>query len=190
MKIISKVKDYFHYLQGVLGMDEKIVLDYSEFYTMPYKPSECNIVRLFICDYLIEGYYKDGQYYFFEALEEFANPPSKYTKPDYYFIKNPKYRNWEDAVLKKPKYYKDSLNRQYNCPILLVQSFGDNNQTVYKFPILKEYNLQKYYPAIGLWNDIYNWMSVDVNIPDKRSNNEKILSNGFDLKESFRNYKR
>ena len=59
MKIISKYKDYYDYLQGIWGMDEKLTLDRTEYTTTPSLKSSLShphlsIVRFYICGWVVE----------------------------------------------------------------------------------------------------------------------------------------
>jgi hypothetical protein len=59
----------------------------------------------------------------------------------------------------------------------------------YGVPILKEFPLPKYlgpgeiYSAISLF---LGWLNDNPEIPNTQDDKEKILSHGFDLKNSFR----
>lgn len=50
MKIISKFKDYYDYLQGIYGVYPKLVLDKREFNPIQYFES-FSVKHLFIGDY-------------------------------------------------------------------------------------------------------------------------------------------
>jgi len=71
------------------------------------------------------------------------------------------------------------------CPILLSinQSYKP-----FHYPILKNFELSKVFPPEKIWIMLSEWLSKrkDPIIIDKRTDKEKILSNGFDLKTSFR----
>jgi hypothetical protein len=184
MKIISKVKDYFHYLQGVNGIDEKIVLDYKEYHLKKDYVQKNRFYKrtFFICDYWIELLEYNGNFYFGKEIEQFAEINRWYSNEQYYYIKGER----DLKVLKEPYLCTgDTMNDIHNCPLLIKTGFLEFE----KFPILKDYQFHKVYDAQTLWNMIYDWMSKDKQIIDKRTNKEKILSNGFDYKESFRNIK-
>lgn len=64
MRIISKYKDYYDYLQGINGVDEKLILDrtmYGHLDSIPGKPMKETI---FICDYQVDGLWFESKIYF------------------------------------------------------------------------------------------------------------------------------
>lgn len=201
MKIISKFKDYYDYLQGVNGIDTLVVLDRTEFSTKPFEPAENTIVRFFICGYQVEGLYKNGKFLFGKEIEEFTCDEKFYTYDDdqenYYYLKGKSKYYYDSKVLREPKLLSKSPNDILNCPILIQDVFGkckitdSYNSTIKysKFPILREYDLAKVFPPDKIWLLLYNWLSKEVIIEDKQTDKEKIVSKGFDLKHSFRNTK-
>ena len=54
MKIISKYKDYYDYLQGIYGIDNNLILDRIKFSPISYEYDN-TIITLYICDYKIQG---------------------------------------------------------------------------------------------------------------------------------------
>lgn len=188
MRIISKYKDYYDYLSGIWGIDEKLVLDRTEYHTIPYSPAEYTLIRFFICDFQIEGMYINGRYLFGEELEPYISTKYKYMKgDDVYYIHNPITSIWSYIrVLKKPLKLKSSPNIQLDCPILL--SAGEKDKKYEKFPILKEYSFHRVYPAEEIYLMIIEWLGKrkDIQAPDNQTDKEKIVSHGFDTKTSFR----
>ncbi len=74
MKIISKFKDYYDYLVGVYGIDEKLILDRTEFYpTSRFVSPNDSKVTFFICGYQVDGLYRDGRFYYGGDLAQFEN---------------------------------------------------------------------------------------------------------------------
>ena len=71
MKIISKHKDYYDYLQGIYGVDELITLDRSKIKPPPII-SKRNYDRcvFYICDIMYEGLYFDGKYHFNSNIKD------------------------------------------------------------------------------------------------------------------------
>lgn len=191
MKIISRIKDYFHYLQGVIGIDDKVVLEYTTTYSYLYKPTPYTTIQLWICGWLIEGIYINGEYRYGVELEEYNKEIKYLNTKDYYNIP---YGRFHYNVLKIPTYFKENPNEFHNCPLIVIYKslYGENKwkeKVINEFPILKEYNFYKVWDAYKVWNIIYDFLSRDVIVVDNRTNKEKIVNNGFDLKESFRNIK-
>jgi hypothetical protein len=60
MRIISKFKDYYDYIQGIYGVDEKLILDRTTFYKMPYVPTDYINETFYIGEYMIQGIWLDG----------------------------------------------------------------------------------------------------------------------------------
>lgn len=202
MHIISKYKDYYDYLQGVYGIDEKLVLDRRGFSTIPYIPSDNTIDRLFIGEYQVEVFWKGGQPYVGESIEQFDVESNRlkihyYTRPYatqedkrlYYTV--PSSIKGRDAhILKRPLFLGDKCPTwKEDCPILKQEW---KNEYV-KFPILKKYGIQKVFSPSDMWVVLTDWLSerVSKNEPNVPIGDDKIriLNAGFDLKTSFRNSK-
>jgi len=189
MKIISKYKDYYDYLTGIYGVDELRILDRTKF-EIPYYN---NMVSFFICGNRIDSYYDDKlcKFYFGEDLK--ARFP----------ILKERYMGWytgeagEDNVVLidtpghrvTPAYFvtiddTSKLNEKANCPILCTSC---NIQ--YLFPKLDETGISKVLPPHDIYVMLTEWLSKEKVILDTRTDEEKILSAGFDKKISFRNIK-
>jgi hypothetical protein len=188
MRIISKFKDYYDYIQGIYGVDEKLILDRTTFYKMPYVPTDYINETFYIGEYMIQGIWLDGICLFGDDI--LNHPKIEFYKAygkkddDIYYIKNSIYGR--DKILKKIKFLGDkSPTYKQDYPILL-----SGNNKILKCPILKDYGIQKILPAEEIWKYLSDWLSRRI------SNNEKpvpigddktrILSHGFDLKTSFR----
>ncbi len=206
MYIISKFKDYYDYLVGIYGIDEKLVLDRTEFTITPtFYPGTDELVKIFICGYQVDALYKDGKFYYTDDIEQFETKK----KTGRWFWRN---TNHEDSytlylngsrhatpALKKP--YKlnveNDVNTIFNCPILisrglyLSETTGLKHQglSFTKFPILKDYNFSSIFTPEEVWQMIYDFLSRSVDIPNTQTDKEKIISKGFDIKHSFRNTK-
>lgn len=196
MKILnSKKKDFFHYLQGVLGMDDKVVLDYTETYLQQYTPAEYTVKQIWIAGWLIETIYIDDEWRYGEELLEYSKDQSnnKYFKKANYYLIYDISEKYHCYVLKEPTYFEESPNDFYECAIMLFyKTYSEKHwkeKIYYKFPILKEYNFNKVWDEYKVWNVLYDWLSKDKEFIDNRTDKEKILNNGFNLKESFRNVK-
>jgi len=227
MKIISKYKDYYDYLQGIWGMDEKLVLDrtvssptpnYLSYLGMPY----VSLARFYICGNVVEGvYYQErvnalGVFLFGDEIEQrlrvridVTKPRTSFQKdPRYYYImdKESKWWNYSMKVLKHPTKFLEldheptggyqqikkieCPNDLLNCPILIEQNPHPKEYDASKcskFPIMADYGLHKVYPAQDIWIMLGEWLGREKIIPNNQTNGEKVVSNGFDLKTSFRN---
>jgi hypothetical protein len=231
MKILSKYKDYYDYLQGIWGMDEKLVLDRTDYtptpdYTSNYPITSpiVSLIRFYICDMVVEGVYyqkkawEQGEFLFgadiAEVLKDKVEPEDDSHKrwrdySKYYYIDldtKPKFGISWFRVLKHPVHFFDleheptgfyqekkevkCPNEILNCPILIENLPVEKKYDVSKctrFPVMRDYNLHKVYSAQDMWLMLGEWLGREKVIPNNQTNNEKILSNGFDLKSSFRN---
>jgi hypothetical protein len=207
MKIISKYKDYYDYLAGINGIDEKIVLDRTEF-TTPRLRTEDEKVIVCIAGIEVHGFYnkRDDKVYYGEDLLLFADDPKRGSKwrfpwssnhEKYYYIKMeksvPSWRSPYVPFLKKPTPSK--INEKMNCPIVANTSSWIGGTTRIddehygKFPILRDFNIASVFPPETIWNMLYNYLARTKDIPNSQTDKEKIVSHGFDLKHSFRNTK-
>lgn len=226
MRIISKYKDYYDYLQGIYGIDEKLILDRTGNFATPerfrtnvlrYKHNRdlYEIVRFWICGRLIEGLFNIGTGIFLygEDLKELASNDKvqgtgkfryyinqhKSDTDFFWYINLPQKRGWT-KVAKYPIPFEiaNQLNRRLfddikkpicpndaeQCPILYDAGFNVPNYV--KFPILSDFEFHKVYSAHDLWILLAEWLGREKEIPNNQTNEEKIISNGFDLKSSFR----
>lgn len=197
MHILSSYKDYYDYLSGIYGVDEKIILDRRKF-DIPVKRNRldrpCKIV-LKICGQVIEGWW-DQRFYYGKDLEN--APGSTYYKKQkgrYSFntVNHPHYsfprphetslRSSEFKVREDIYKDEDKSNQKENCPILLR-----GWDKYLKFPILKELELNKYLMPKDLYLMLTEWLAPKDMVTDTMSDKQKVASKGF-TKESFRNTK-
>lgn len=103
--------------------------------------------------------------------------------------------------------YKDpnEINKFLNTPVCLFKGFDvfpdilvdrkkeqqiyANGKGIIKNPNLTEINFAKVLPPQEIYLKLTDFLTQKDEIEDKRTNSEKILTNGFDLKSSFRNIK-
>lgn len=115
MKIISKFKDYYDYLVGIYGVDEKLILDRTKFTSLRFEPTENTRLIFYICGMRVEGIYKNGKFLYGDDLIPYCyycnNKLDSFLAKDKYFV-NDLY------ILKKPEKSKIDYNEKYNCPIL------------------------------------------------------------------------
>lgn len=195
MKIISKIKDYYDYLQGIYGIDEKLILDRSDFIYETRIPKENDLIRFYICGYIVEGVFKDGYWRYGDELKKYhkKNVFNQNKYENYYFIECDKNRTLR--FLKEPfKIVDDNKNPNILLDSPILQQLHASNynwhseielHNNYK-PILREYNLSKVFSAETIWLMLYDFLSRDKNIKNLQTDKEKIISFGFDIKTSFR----
>jgi hypothetical protein len=206
MKIISKFKDYYDYLQGIYGVDTNLVLDRTLFTKIPNSIDDYTLVRFHICNNIVEGIWYGGKVLYGKDIEQISynycdNPKLNqcYSDEDKYYIYNPnqkkKYGRYSiTKVLKEPKKVGEdkSQNIKTGCAILLIHiRYPDNDECNSMNPILSEYNLVNVYTPLQIWIMLSEWLGKQKDSSskyiDKSSDIEKLVNKGFDKKTSFRN---
>ena len=202
MKLISNFKDYYDYLIGQYGIDEKCV--YERICSTEnnnkwiksgiYKPNHSlegtvySFEILAVCGTIYCCYYYQGKHYFGEEAIDYI--PKK--------IKRGLYENDIDTysdLLKSMKTQtmnyvtnvhlsKTNLNEKENCPVLILDRRCEHAEV--KNPKLSDYDFGKVLSAEDCYLQIVNFITREKTITDNRTNKEKILSAGFDTKTSFR----
>lgn len=201
MKIISKYKDYYDYLMGIYGVDEKIVLDRTSF--DPWSFSE-GVTTFFIAGKRIDGYYRaaDARWFFGEELVKLA-PPKK-SRGAWYArfsaklgnrnrfggtsdirIIHIKIANSDKLILTYPDLREDEAktNEKHNCPIMCTSGIAND---YLKYPKLLDTGIAKILPPQEIYLMLCAWLAPKDNATDNRTDKEKIISAGFDTKTSFR----
>ena len=175
MKIISNFKDYYDFLQAN-GIDEKVVYDrrtevqnwngnfIKQGYNGPQFIKDEEIVGVHICGNYIRLKFLNGKYHF-----DTQTP----TNGDFYCQKQPD---------KDP--YRTNINVKYNCPIIVSY-----NRDLIKNPKLSLFDFGKFMTPEKIYQLLYDWCSTNFVPEDNRTDKEKIVGNGFDYKNSFRNTK-
>lgn len=208
MRIISKYKDYYDYLQGIYGADEKLILDRTAGIVMKNAPLNDSVCRFWICGFLVELLYKDRKFLYGEELKEMASNTKKqgrgiysyYHKFDdadfYWYLDLPKIKGWTkvakfpipwNSIPKDRSRIFDDIKKEecpndvLNCPILL-----EKHRSYIKFPMLSDYSFHRVFPPHEMWIKLTEWLGREKILENTQTNAEKILSNGFDLKTSFR----
>ena len=209
MLIISKFKDYYDYLQGIWGVDEKRTLDRSNFITTDTDFKNYMLYCFYIGDYYVEGVAMNGKILYGSEIEPFIKDASYQRNwankmyPNHYLLEGEK--NDRALVLKEPKLLKNSPTNKLNCPILSNVNYRthlnekeeyscqldtSNGAKPYKMnPILKDYSFHKVFDAEKIWLILSDWLGKDKIIPNNQTDKDKIVSAGFDLKASFRHRK-
>jgi hypothetical protein len=202
MRILSKYKDYYDYLQGIYGIDNLVVLDRTEGFvdieiTFPPKNKYKKIV-LCICDKEYQGLldYK-GNFHWGDSIIDLPHV-KKAKKKNFGFLYMPKYSETkykfsgehEDGYVELTP-QKTEANQKKKCPILLAKSVMRGNYSYSEFPKLETYKIASILSPEKIWVDIYSWISKTKEeqetpeVPDK----EKVINKGFDKTWSFRNRK-
>lgn len=192
MKIISKHKDYYDYLQGIYGIDDLLVYDrrFSHF-AKPDLDSNvfCNSYIFAICNKLYNVYhYKDKFYYTLDELKELE----KILYIDKVNIVGSRTQFRAPNDWNKLQGRPTDVNTALRQPILLnVPYLGTWTYKDMRFSpvILDDFKFAKIIPAHDIFVEVsafIAWMKDNPPLPNNQTNTEKIVSHGFDLKKSFR----
>jgi hypothetical protein len=193
MKIIGK-KDYYDYLAGIWGIDEKLVFDRCKTDNPTYGGG---VYCFFICGKGIDGWFDDVEkrfYFLDDVLIKFPKKTSRWRNPIDYSpnsisIPTVNGRFGEHMNLKIVE-DKKKINEKFNCPIVCCRYSALNYEPSYhKFPLLSQTGIAKVLPPEDIYLMLVEWVGREKVIVDNRGDADKILSAGFDLKSSFRNIK-
>lgn len=195
MKILDNKKDYYDYLMGVYGIDEKIFYDRRNSKTYDHIKDSFGFPNDFTSMMVRVGnkvYYlkKDKETKKWEMPDEVHMwVAAKSWTGEHKYLPNP--RRVED-IESIYKHNDDKALSKYPVTITLYSEdwWGRNYGTTYVNPILSSFPaVAKFIPAKDAWDEIYNFISAskDKPIVDCRTDKEHILSAGFDPKTSFRN---
>ncbi len=187
MKIVnSSYKDYYDYLQGIRGIDVKVILVRKGIIVNPVLHENGDNFQFFICGELLSLYYYNKKYYTEEDLNSMGlyinrgRVKTVIEKREGYSVK---YLHERLKDRDHKRYIEKNIEKYDNCPIILLEGGWGNG---IKFPKLEPFNISKYYPPEIIWDKLYNWMSSIKDIPNNQTNVEKITSHGFDKITSFR----
>lgn len=197
MKIISKYKDYYDYLSGIYGEDNKLILDRrnKENYTLPH----IDKITFYIAGYVIEGLIDENDnIYYGDNLKQFIVDKnnrknwwkkwkwlSTHNKRNYDKSYHIKYKDEENWYYLEPIKDMEDINQKTNCPILLKTIYG-----LYKYPKLSDFNLASFISAETIYQWLSEWLSNQITKREKQikeiPDSLKIENKGFDKKKSFR----
>ena len=217
MKIIDNKKDYYDYLVGIYGYDSETIYDrrgsiaLKTNYTFNHNyPNLGSVIDRFNDPYYINllPEKRNNQQFDFRykspfcycgRLEEFAVIIGN----SVYTVLTDRYK--EDGIVKGDNQIVATSIRDDNedCPtgIISRSSFSDEyirvkngkyrGSLISKNVIFEGTWLAKLFSAEKVWEDIYNFLrsKKEKNIIDNRTDKEKIIGAGFDVKTSFRNIK-
>lgn len=206
MKIISKFKDYYDYLNGIYGIDEKIIYQRT-CKTIERKNNTFKMVKegqvyspnfikydikdraitfiLYICREKYNGIYLNGSYFFqplepaeYEYIKQHANNFNhlRISRKD-----APHFSYSHERLFKTDANY----NNIFDCPVILhdlLDSFVLNVK-------LSDFGIPAIIPANEIYQKIYDFLIREPDIEDVRSDMEKLEGHGFDKKKSFRHRK-
>lgn len=185
MKIISKYKDYYDYLQGIYGVDEKLVLDRRDFQT-PYVPTSPKYkLSVYVGNVVVDVLMVDGKPYVGESIVPFAHSGFM-QRDDRYSVRVDGGRYNIVSLRKTPEDLGEkSLTWEHNCAIL-TSMYG----SIYRFPILRDLGIPSALPPEQVWQILSAWLGQVVTksepIVPVGDDKVRIQSAGFDLKTSFR----
>ena len=191
MILLRKRTDYYDYLIGVYGRDEKKVYDRKldltsdEIYFEDINRwRNTNIFDLYVCNriYRVEQV-KKGTW----ELHKFHTVNTDYRGERRH------YRESQVSGLKDFEYYiPRPLNLSVDIPIAIKGTYHNDNRLKGITPILASFGIPSVLSAEELYSEvdmyISNLMSQEE-VRGEQSNENKILSKGFDIKSSFRNQK-
>ena len=215
MKIISKHKDYYDYLQGIYGIDELKVLDRrsNNPYTQPvlsiynYNKDKVYHYIFAICDELYDVYVRNGKFYHtYEEYVELCNLHNVkipiYIKEQRYTYNNDGKDSWRSKHISEKAWNKlqgrkTKVNSKLRKPILVdcnqvdkwysvKKSDWNDNVILDDFKFIKKLNAQSIYTKLDTF---LGWLNDNPEKPTNITDNEKIKTKGFDIKKSFRHRK-
>ena len=194
MKILDNKKDYYDYLMGIYGIDEKVFYDRRGSKTLDYVLQRNCMTK--------EEYEK----YITHMILRVGN--TEYTfdrdKDGKWYMPQETYDGswWNHEVYKNPRILSDEqieLRKDKDVPIVLEvyirnprTSYWGSNVATVENPILQTFGIiPRFIPAEKIWEHVYDFISHknDKKIVDNRTDIEKLESHGFDKHSSFRNVK-
>ncbi len=196
MKILSKYKDFYDYLTKTYGEDPKVILDRRKFGKPLFVSAQ--MVELFICGRIYQGWFENDKFYWGDRLNIIADEKpkrgwwnkDKHDSPDYIYkgygdftqdIRGRLHLSNSGYISTKPLIDNNEINRHENCPII-IKCMGK----LLKYPKLSDLDIASAIPAQEIYLTLCEWLSPKDNIENNQTDKEKILSNGFDAKTSFR----
>lgn len=194
MKIIGN-KDYYDYLSGIYGIDQRIVLDRSKSET--YNPIGDTVLTFYVCGRKIQGLYLNNEYYYGEKLsqigEEMDSNSWEYRWKKYkgktYIVKKNDLNNTKFVIESEPQFDDENYNKKENCPILLRGYLNE----IYRYPLLRNYNFGSILAPETIYQWLIEWFSEQnnekENISTPLTDIEKLQAKGFDKITSFRKIK-
>lgn len=212
MKVISKYKEFYDYLQGIWGVDEKLVLDRTTFTKIaPDMFLNNSAYSIHLCGWQYDFYYNHGKFYYFDEVKAlfpkqaakryysvldkeregkglYFPTPEKWLHSDWIYTQ--RVPSKANRILDHPCLIEYNRNALGNSMVINNWNHGRQG-TFYPFPILKTIDFHKAIKAEEIWLLLSDWLSKkrDVLVEDKQTDKQKIVGKGFDLIKSFRHRK-
>jgi hypothetical protein len=145
------------------------------------------------------------------ALDKDGKKPLNYLHKEYrskYYADKPALVRAQTAYNSNNK-IKTNVNNDLRMPVLISVGFPCSKESAYEYksgknerladktywrlPLLSDFKFGKYLAAEEIYKEIYtfiSWLKDHPEIPNNQTDKEKILTHGFDLKDSFRNTKK
>lgn len=217
MKIISKYKDYYDWVVGLYGEDPMMVYPRQFEYTdRPSDLASDKIIeehRIHIAgeSFLIYQLGKDFYHTSEELMELWRIIEEKNLQHPRSFYLGGWYWRDEGRSLKYFQKFFDenngkptTINEKLRVPVLKEKTSWSSGGVIgttklkgggeqkWTSILLEDYGFAKWYDPKDMFQKIYAFISYlkdHPEIPNKQTNDEKIMSHGFDLKKSFRHRK-
>ena len=193
MKIVGKrmYKDYYDYLQGIYGIDSTVVFDRTSKQNF-FQPKDVLAIStpipvvIAICDIIYIVYVYNGVAYPGEEIKSILKEGRKYFYGQYYYFND---KIFSISLLEKTHKKPTNINTKSGKPALILKGFGYTSEENIKTDNFRmsDFGIQKMVSAHDMYVMINNFLSKEKEITDNRTNKEKILTNGFNYKTSFRN---
>jgi hypothetical protein len=194
MIMITRRRDYYDYLQGFFGRDEKKVLNryidlesreihFSDF--PKNKPHlNTNIFKIHVCSRL----------YAVEQVEDGVWEFHKFHKVNKNYGGEPQHKKLSDVEWDSNyTYYTYSDYNLKNLSVVSIEGYYHHRyEDKPYFPILGGFGFPKILPAQELYSEIDMWLGLLMSNKEKSeelSDGEKLLANGFHNPTSFRHRK-
>lgn len=201
MKLISNFRDYYDYLQGIYGIDPKVVYERicmtssgAKFVKSGmYKPmymdapvggetdNSVEFAPIAICGTIYCVYIHKKKFYFgdnYDALDKLRSKMQKDNRSIY--ADNLSYSRYHLKAT--------DINEKENCPVcLLGRDWNTGFYANVKNVRLSDFGIGQIISPNDMYIMISNFLSREKKIVDKRTDVEKLVSKGFDKKTSFRN---
>ncbi len=199
MKIISKYKDYYDYLQGEFGIDDVLTYDRrSDNIIRPLQdPPDDPFARCYSFAICNQGYavfsYNNKFYHTIDELVKLDVILKKAGKRTIFTLGYGYHKNQRKAIWDtfNPK---TDINKKLRKPVLVSSENSPfAKDEGWEIPLLREFGFARIIDPKTLFIEISNfmgWLNDNPEIPNKQTNKEKIVSHGFDLKKSFRHRKK
>lgn len=212
MRIISKHKDYYDYLQGIYGVDNNLVYNrkVNSNYTIGESDDDALVYKTFaIAGNIYKIYiYKKKIYHTIDEMVKLYTILPKDLKKDFVNFYTPfKFgkgitvgESLEKTIeyLYKETNIKTDINKLRREPVLIFNSYyryekdDDKDFSNWDIPLLNDYKFCTIFPAQEMYIKIstfFGWLKDNPEIKNNQSDLEKLTSHGFDKKKSFRHRK-